>query len=321
MEGYGPPATLRVREVPVPAPGVGEVLIRVRAAGVNPLDWHHARGEPFVLRAMTGLRRPKQSGLGADVAGVVESLGEGVNGLRPGDEVFGVAHAAFAEYAVGDQLQLALKPTHLSFEEAAALPIAGATALQGLCEHGGVEPGDRVLVIGAAGGVGTFAVQLAKAMGAEVTGVCSTAGVELVRSLGADHVIDYTKEPLTHAGEHYDVVLQIAGDYGLTELAGLLVSDGTLVVVGSGVGRDSRFSVLGPLWRMGTAHLVSRVRRRRIVMFIAKPRTPSLIALADHTAAGTVTPVLDSAYPLARAGEAILHLESGHAHGKTVLTI
>jgi NADPH:quinone reductase-like Zn-dependent oxidoreductase len=293
----------------------------VRAAAVNPLDWHHLRGEPFVLRAMTGLRRPKQLGLGADVAGVVESTGEGVTDLRPGDEVFGVAHGAFADYAVGDQLQLAVKPTHLTFEQAAAMPIAGVTALQGLCDHGGLETGDHVLVIGAAGGVGTFAIQLAKAMGAEVTGVCSTASVELVESLGADHVIDYTKEQVTHAGERYDVVLQVAGDHGLAELAGLLVRDGTLVMVGSGVGRDSRFSILGPLWRMVMARLVSRVTRRRIVVFIAKPRNASLLALLDHAAAGSLTPVIDGTYPLARAGEAILHLESGHAHGKTVLTI
>jgi len=319
-EVYGSPATLRLREVPVPAPGEGEVLIRVRAAGVNPLDWHHVRGEPFVLRAMTGLRRPKQPGVGADVAGVVESLGAGVTDLRPGDEVFGIAHGAFADFAVGDQGQLALKPNELTFEEAAALPIAGTTALQGLRDHGAVEPGDRVLVIGAAGGVGTFAIQLAKAMGAEVTGVCSTGSVGLVRSLGADHVIDYNNEQITRAGDGYDLVLQVAGDYGLRELAGLLARDGALVVVGSGVGRDSRFSILGPLVRMGSARLVSRVRRRRIVVFIAKTRTATLVALADHTTAGSVTPVIDSTYPLARAGEALLHLEGGHAHGKTVLT-
>src|SRR3954453_7509467 len=320
-EGYGPPEKLQPRQVPVPAPGTGEVLIRVRAASVNPLDWHHVRGEPFVLRAMTGMRRPKQPGLGADAAGVVDSVGEGVTDLRPGDEGFGIAHGAFAEYAVGDQTKLALKPAHLTFEQAAALPIAGTTALQALSEHGGVEGGNRGLILGAAGGVGTFAVQLAKAMGAEVTAVCGTGGVALVESLGAVRVIDYTKEPVTETTERYDVVFQVSGDYGLRELGRLVVPGGTLVIVGSGVGRDSRFSIFGPLWRLALAQVVARVQRRRIVTFVAKTRTASLQTLAEHTAAGTVTPLLERTYPLAQAGEALTHIENGHAHGKTVLTI
>jgi NADPH:quinone reductase-like Zn-dependent oxidoreductase len=311
---YGPPSeVLRLEDVDVPTPAEGEVLIRVRAASVNPVEWHLVRGEPLLIRLIAGLRAPKDPFLGGDGAGVVEAVGAGVTDLAIGDEVFGTTSGSFAELARAKSDRLARKPAQLTFEQAAAIPVAGCTALQALRDHGHLEAGQRVLIVGAAGGVGTFAVQIAKALGAEVTGVCSTGNVDFVRALGADHVVDYTREEPAGA---YDVVLQVAGNRSLPELRRLLTGHGTLVIVGTGVGREGKGGLLGPVTRMAKARLASRKNGKRVATFIAKVRTADL-----ETVAQLVTPHVERTYPLAEAASALADIEGGHTRGKIVVEI
>lgn len=306
---YGPPDALRLRDVDRPTIGEDQVLIRVHAASVNPYDWHLVRGKPYFARLIVGIRRPKSGGIpGVDAAGVVEAVGTGVTELRPGDEVFGSCSGTFAEYTVGRERNLAPRPENLALEQAAAIPGAGATALQGVRDHGGVQPGQRVLVNGAAGGVGTFAVQIARALGAHVTGVCSTRNVELVRSLGAEQVVDYSAEDFTRSGP-YDVIVDNVGNRSLRELRRALGPTGTYVAVGGGMRR-----------KLG-ARLVNRFVAQRLESFIARVRTEDLVALKELIEAGEVDPVVGRIYPLSEAPDAIRYVETGHASGKVVVTV
>jgi NADPH:quinone reductase-like Zn-dependent oxidoreductase len=318
-EQYGaPPDVLRLEEVDVPEPGEGEVLLRVHAASANPVEWHLVRGEPFLVRLISGIRRPKDAKVGGDVAGVVEAVGAGVTRLAPGDAVFGTADGSFAELACAKVERLARKPQAMTFEQAASIPVAGCTALQALRDHGRLRPAQHVLVIGAAGGVGSFAVQIAKALGAHVTGVCSTAHLDFVRALGADTLVDYTRE---EPSGRYDVVVRVAGDASVAELRRLLTAQGSLVIVGGGTGRDGKAGVLGPLTRMLVAHAVSRKSGRRVAAFIAKIRTPDLEALAALVEKGQLRPAVERTYPLEQAAAALTEIESGHTTGKLVVTI
>ena len=319
-ERYGAPAdVLRLEEVDAPEPSEGQVLLRVRAAAANPAEWHLVRGEPFLVRLIAGIRRPKDVKVGGDVAGVVEAVGAGVTGLVPGDAVFGTADGSFAEFACARVERLARKPEAMTFEQAASIPIAGCTALQALRDHGRLRPAQHALVIGAAGGVGSFAVQIAKALGADVTGVCSTAHLDFVRALGADTLVDYTREELSGG---YDLVVQVAGDASVAQLRRLLTAQGTLVIVGGGTGRDGKAGVFGPLTRMLIARVISRKNgRRRVATFIAKIRTPDLEALAALVEQGQIRPAVERTYPLEQAAAALTEIESGHTSGKLVITI
>jgi NADPH:quinone reductase-like Zn-dependent oxidoreductase len=292
------------------------VLVRVHASSVNPADWYDVTGFLFA-RLGNGLRRPKLTAVGSDFAGRVESVGAGVTGISPGDEVFGTATGAWAELACARANRLAVKPPGVSFADAAALPIAGCTALQALRDHGRVEPGQRVLVNGAAGGVGTYAVQLAKAFGAQVTAVCSTRNVELVCSLGADRVVDYTTEDFTRTGERHDLLLDVAGSRPLGALQRALTPDATVVVIG---GRMT-YRGLGPLPHVGATLVMSKLRRRRVRFFVAKIEPDDLAYLASLLDAGTVRSVVDHTYPLERVADALAHLGEGHARGKLVVTV
>lgn len=311
QERYGPPAAvLQLRRLDPPAPGEGEVLVRVHAASVNPADWHLVRGEPLLIHVIAGLRAPRDPRVGADFAGVVEADG---SGFAAGDEVFGVANGSFAELAVAKAERIARKPAHLTFEQAATLPIAGCTALQAVRDHGQLEAGQRVVIVGAAGGVGSFAVQIAKARGAHVTAVCGTSNIDFVRSLGADDVVDYTRNEPTGT---YDVVLQLAGDTSLRRLRALLGPQGTLVMVGTGVGRDGKSGILGPVTRMAKARLVSRKNGKRTRTFVAKIRRDDLETLGN-----LVVPHVERVYPLAETAEALAVIESGHGRGKLAIAV
>jgi NADPH:quinone reductase-like Zn-dependent oxidoreductase len=319
---YGPPEVLELADIDVPAVGDDEVLVRVRAASVNPLDWHFMRGAPYLVRAMAGLSRPRASAtrLGADMAGSVEAVGRNVTGFRPGDEVFGGLEdrGTLAEYlSIRHDGVLLTKPAGLSFEQAAAVPVAGFTALQALRDKGRIQAGQQVLINGAAGGVGTFAVQLAKAFGAVVTGVCGTGNAELVASLGADQVIDYTREDFTRTGRRYDLLVDIAGNRTLAQTRRVLAPRGVLV----GVGGPNKGRWVGPLARSARMAVLSPVVRQRMVFFLAHQNKDDLAVLRDLLQSGKVTPVIDRTYPLSQAAEAIGYLEQGHARGKVVLTI
>ena len=307
---YGSPDGLELREIDTPAVADDSVLVRVRAASVNPLDWHYMRGTPYVVRMSAGLRSPKRTVLGVDVAGVVEAVGASVTQFSPGDEVFGARTGAFAELVCGTEKNFVAKPAGLTFEHAAAIPIAGCTALQALRDKGKLEPGQSVLVNGAAGGVGTFAVQIAKALGAEVTGVCSTRNVDLVRSIGADVVVDYTSEDVTRSGR-YDLIVEAVGNRSLSDWRRVLTPTGTLVIVGGGEGRW-----IGPMVTPGKALVVSRFSRQRLLPLLAQLNNDDLIVIAELIEAGKVTPVIDRTYPLSEAAEAIRYLEAGHAQGE-----
>jgi NADPH:quinone reductase-like Zn-dependent oxidoreductase len=309
---YGSPDLLTLEELPLPEPGPSEVRVRVRAASVFAGDLYAVRGTPFFVRFYTGLRRPRNPIPGIDLAGVVEGTGSGVTELRTGDEVFGFASGSLAELVCVPADHLARLPRNLTFEQAAAVPEAGMTALQGLRDHGRVRAGQRVLVIGASGGVGTFAVQIAKALGAEVTGVCGPANAELVRSIGAAHVVDYTRTDVTTAGSRYDVIFQAAGTASPRRLRRVLVPGGTLVL-SSGQGRVAGVD------RILTAVALNPFVRERLVVFVTKENGTDLGILADMVAAGQVTPVIDRTYPLAKAAEALTYLEAGHARGKVVI--
>lgn len=315
---YGSPDALKLQEIDTPVIGDDGVLVRVRAASVNPLDWHVMRGLPYLVRVTGGLRRPKRTVPGVDMAGHVAAVGRNVTRLRPGDEVFGCASGgALAEYAAAGEDACVPKPVGLTLEQAAAIPIAGLTALQALRDQGQLQPGQRVLVNGAAGGVGTFAVQIAKAFGADVTGVCSTRNVDRVRSIGADQIVDYTAEDFTRRGQRYDLILCLAGNHSLSDLRRTLTPKGTLVLAGGG--GDGRW--LGPLAGFLKALVVSPFVGQRLLPFIAKLRKEDLVALKDLIEAGRVTPVIDRTYPLSEAPEAIRYLEAGHAQGKVIITV
>ena len=313
---YGRPQLLELGDADLPKPAGDEVLVRVRAASVNPVEWYAVTGF-LPARFGNGLRRPKDRGVGADVAGVVEAAGKNVDDLRPADEVFGTASSSWAEYTTARPARLALKPANVSFEEAAAVPIAGITALQGLRDHGRIEPGQNVLVNGASGGVGTFAVQLAKGFGAEVTAVCSTTKVDLVRSLGADRVVDYTEEDFTELGQRHDLMLDIAGSRSFLACRRVLARDATVVVVG---GRMT-YRGLGPLPHIVATMLKAKGRSQKLKLFRADINTDDLEFLAELLQGGRLKAVVERTYPLERAADALSYLGEGHAKGKVVLTM
>jgi NADPH:quinone reductase-like Zn-dependent oxidoreductase len=313
---YGRPSVLELRGVEAPEPEERQVLVRVHASSVNPADWYAITGFLFA-RMGNGLRRPRVAAVGSDVAGRVEAVGAGVTAIRPGDAVFGTATGAWAELACAREDRLALKPPGVSFADAAALPIAGCTALQALRDHGRLEPGQRVLVNGAAGGVGTYAVQLAKALGAQVTAVCSARNVDLVRSLGADRVVDYTTEDFTRTGERHDLLLDVAGSRPLGALQRALSPGATVVVIGG----PMTYRGLGPLPHLGATLVMSRLRRRTVRFFVAKIERDDLAYLASLLEAGTIRSVIERTYTLEHVADALAHLGERHARGKLVVTI
>jgi NADPH:quinone reductase-like Zn-dependent oxidoreductase len=318
QDTYGSPDVLQLREIDKPVVGDDEVLLRVHAAGVDQGVWHLMAGLPYLTRiAGFGLRAPKNPVRGYDVAGRVEAVGENVTRFQPDDEVFGTCRGSFAEYACARADRLAPKPAHLSFEQAAAVPISGYAALQAVRDQGKVGPGQRVLIIGAGGGVGTFAVQLAKAFGAEVTGVCSTTKTELVRSIGADHVIDYTREDFADGRQRYDVILDIAGNRSLSHLRRALAATGTLVIVG-GEGGGKWF---GGIDRQLRASVLSPFVRQKLGTWISTERKEDLETLRELLEAGKITPIIDRTYSLSEVAEAIRYLRDGRAHGKVVITV
>jgi NADPH:quinone reductase-like Zn-dependent oxidoreductase len=315
---YGSADVLELRDVETPAIAAAEVLVQVRAAGVDQGVWHIMAGLPYPIRlAGYGFRAPKNPVLGADVAGVVEAVGGDVTRFVPGDEVFGIARGAYAEYAPALEGKLAHKPANVSFEQAAAVAISGTTALQGLRDHGKVSAGQKVLIVGASGGVGTYAVQLAKAFGAEVTGVCSTAKADLVRSLGADHVVDYTRQDFAAGEQRYDVILDIGGNSSLSRLRRALTPKGTLVVAGGET--DGRW--LGGSDRQVRAMLLSPFIGQKLGTFVNRENHEDMIVLKDLIEAGKVTPVVDRTYPLEEVPDAIRHMREGQARGKLVITV
>ena len=312
---YGSPDVLQLEDVDTPKVSDDGVLVRVRASSVNPVDWHILRGEPFMVRMSDGLRRPKGWQLGVDVAGRVESVGANVTQFRPGDEVFGTRNGAFAEFVLGAERNFALKPANLTLEQGAAIPVAATTALQALRDKGRLQPGQHVLVHGAGGGVGHFAIQIAKALGAEVTGVTSTNNLEMVRSLGADEVIDYTSEDFTRRGRRYDLILDIAGTRSLWACSRALTRAGILVVVGGPGGRW-----ISPADRMAKAVVLSRLVRRTLLPFFARTTKDDLLVLKELAETGQLTPVIDRTYPLSQIADAIRYVETMRARGKVVIT-
>ena len=315
---YGSADILELRDIDKPEIADDEVLVRVHAAGVDRGVWHIMTGLPYPIRlAGYGLRAPKTPVLGADVAGVVQAVGTDVTRFQPGDEVFGIGKGTFAEYARAPENKLAPKPANLTFEQAAVLAISGLTALQGLRDRGKVKPGQKVLIIGASGGVGTYAVQLAKAFGAEVAAVCSTAKVDMVRSLGADRVIDYTQEDFAVQEQRYDVILDIGGNPPLSRLRRALAPKGTLVIAGGET--DGRW--LGGTDRQLRALLLSRFISQKLTTFISSENHQDMLVLKEFIESGKVTPVIDRSYPLCEAPEAIRYLEQGHARGKVAITV
>jgi NADPH:quinone reductase-like Zn-dependent oxidoreductase len=313
---YGSPDVLELRHVEEPALTDDGVLVRVRAASVNPADWYGVTGRPYVGRPMQGVLKPRSPFVGVDFAGVVEAVGNDVAALAPGHEVFGGRSGAVAEL-VNVKNAVARKPANLTFEQAAAIPVAGTTALQGLRDHGRLQPGQRVLINGASGGVGTFAVQIAKALGAEVTGVCSTRNVELVRSLGADHVVDYTREDFTRSDRRYDLLLDIAGSRSWSEYRRVLTPQATVVIVGGS--KTSR--LFGPLAHVARMRLAGLRSSQRIAFFIAKLTRADLEALRELVEADQVMPVVERSYPLDEAAEAFRHLGDGPVQGKLVVKL
>jgi NADPH:quinone reductase-like Zn-dependent oxidoreductase len=315
---YGSPDVLELREIDIPEIADGEVLVRVHAAGVGRDVWHIMTGLPYPIRlAGYGFRAPKNPVIGSEMAGVVEAVGKNVTRFQPGDEVFGIGKGSYAEYVCAREEKLAPKPTNLTFEQAAVLAIMGSTALQALRDHGKVRQGHEVLIIGASGGVGTYAVQIAKAFGANVTGVCSTQKVEMVRSIGADHVIDYTQEDFAEGDQRYDVILDIGGNSSLTRLRRALASQGTLVIVGGeGGGRW-----LGGTDRQLRAMMLSPLVGQKLGTFVNKENHEDLLVLGELIESGKVTPIIDRTYSLAEVPEAIRYLEEGHARGKVVISV
>ncbi len=318
---FGSPDVLKCEDIEKPIPKHNEILIKVRAASLNPLDWHFLRGVPYVVRIIVGLRKPKFIGLGADVAGQVEAVGKTVTQFKPGDDVFGGCRGAFAEYACASESEAVTKPDNVTFEQAASVRIAGLTALQGLRNKGHIHSGQKVLINGAAGGVGTFAVQIAKSFGGEVTGVCSTRNLEMVRSIGADRVIDYkkadfTQEDFNNGGRRYDIILDLVGNHSLSAYRRVLNPKGILVTAGGPSGR----------WRIGLARGIrarvwSMFGSRKFVGILARTTKEDLMTLHDLLKAKTIVPVIDRQYSLSEVPEAIRYLEEGHARGKIVITL
>jgi NADPH:quinone reductase-like Zn-dependent oxidoreductase len=315
-ERYGPPDLLELREIAKPVIEDHQVLVRVHASSVNPAEWYRVHG-PFFARMGNGLRKPQETAVGSDLAGRVEAVGVDVKEFQPGDEVFGTGLGAWAEYARAREPRLVRKPANVSFEEAAAVPIAAITALQALRDHGRVEPGQKVLINGASGGVGTFAVQLAKSFGAEVTGVCSTRNVELVRSLGAEHVVDYAQEDFTQRGERYDLMLDIAGSRSFLAFRRVLKPKAIVVAVGARMSNRG----LGPLKHIIGTRLTSLGRSQSVINFIAKITKEDLEFLRELLEAGTVKSVIDRRYELSEVPDALRYLGEGHARGKVVITV
>ena len=317
---YGSPDVLQFKEVNKPVLKDNQVLIKVYAASANPADWHMMRGKPFLVHMQFGLLRPKHPALGVDLAGRIEAVGSAVTHFRPGDEVFGVPGSgvlggSFAEYTAADEDRVTLKPANLSFEDVAAVPVAGVTALQGLRDYGQIKGGQKVLVNGAAGGVGTFAVQIAKSFGTEVTGVCSTPNLDMVRTIGADHVIDYTKEDFSKNGQRYDLILDAVANHSVTELSGSLTPTGVLAVVGFGnMFRLFQTMLLGPRMSKPSG------KKFRLVSNV-KINSESLDFLKGLLETGKIRPVIDRCYPLGDTANAIRYLETGHARGKVVVEV
>lgn len=316
-ENYGSPDNFRLKEVEKPAPNDDEVLVKVYASSINAADWHLLTADIFLVRLMAGgLFKPKNTILGADVAGRVEAVGRNVKRFQPGDEVFGDvfggSQGAFAEYVCAREETLVLKPAKVSFEEAAAVPLAAVTALQGLRDRGQIQPGQKVLINGASGGVGTFAVQIAKVFGAEVTAVCSTGKTDMVRSLGADHVIDYTREDFTQNGQRYDLIFAVNGYYPISDFKRALAPDGIYVMAGGSAPQMFEALLLGPWMSTGG---------KKMGHVSAKSTQKDLITLKEFLEAGKITPVIDRCYPLSETAEALRYLGEGHAKGKIVITV
>ena len=315
---YGSPDVLELQEIDKPDVTDDEVLVRVRAASVNRADWYTLTGTPYVGRTQLGLLKPKSNRMGVDFAGTVEAVGRDVTQFRPGDEVFGGRSGAFAEYVcVREDRAVVPKPANVTFDEAAAVPVAAITALQGLRDKGQIQPGQKVLINGASGGVGTFAVQIAKAFGAEVTGVCSTRNVDLVRSIGADHVIDYTQEDFTRSDRRYDLMLDVAGSRSWSACRRVLNPQATLVIVGAPKGNR----LIGPLSHIIKVRLAALRSSQKVVFFIAKLNKADMVVLRELLEAGKVTPVIDRRYELSEIADAFRYMGEGHAQGKIVITV
>ena len=317
QDTYGSAAVLQTRDIDKPAIGERDVLVRVRAAGVNVADWAVMSGLPYIARPVYGLRKPKNIVRGTDVAGTVEAVGTSVTRFQPGDQVFGWCTGSFADYAAASEDELAPKPANLTFEQAATVPMAGLVALQALRDQGKVRAGQKVLINGASGGIGTFAVQIAKSLGAEVTGVCSTRNVDLVRSIGADHVIDYTQADFTRNGQHYDFILDNVANHSLTDLRRALTPTGTLVPNGGGF--DHRWVASGG--RLLRAVVLFRFGGQTLGNFLVSPKHADLVALKELIEAGKVSPVMDRTYPLSEVRKAIDHVGAGHTQGKVAISV
>lgn len=314
---YGAPEVLKLEQVAKPTPTDDQLLVKVHAAALNPLDWHYMRGSPYLMRLSTGVGAPKDGRVGVDFAGTVEAVGKNVTRFKPGDEVFGGADGAVAEYVVVRETRgVALKPANVTFEQAGSVAIAALTALQGLRDHGALKPGQKVLINGASGGVGTFAVQIAKHLGAEVTGVCSTRNVELVRSLGADHVIDYTRQDFAASAERYDLILDNVANRSISDLRGALKPNGAIVIVGGAHG-----NWVGPFLPPLKAMMLQPFVDQKMGMFMAKLTQDDMQLLGEWMEAGKVTPVVDRRYALEEAAKAMAYLEAGRARGKVVVNI
>jgi len=313
---YGSPDVLALEDVPKPVVKDDDVLVRVHAASVNPLDWHLLRGQPYIVRPTSGWRRPKRNIPGVDVAGVVEAVGKDVTLVKPGDEVFGEKTRACAEYVCGPEELFVHKPANLTLEQAAAIPVGGVTALQALREKGQIQPGQKVLINGASGGVGTFAVQLAKHFGADVTGVCSTPNLEAVRSIGADHVIDYTREDFTRSGQKYDLIIDNAGNRSVMAMRRALAPTGTAVLVGA-----SKGNWIGPIARILGGQQLSRFGSKKFGSMLTDIEREDLLFLKELIEARKVTPVIDRRYPLSEVPDAIRYLETMRARGKVIITV
>jgi NADPH:quinone reductase-like Zn-dependent oxidoreductase len=316
---YGSPEVLRVAQVEKPVPADDQVLVKVRAASINPLDWHYMRGTPYIMRLEAGIGAPKGGRLGVDYAGTVEAVGKDVTRFHPGDEVFGARNGALADYVtVRDSKNILPKPSNISFEQAAGVGVAAITALQSLRDKGQLKAGQKVLINGASGGVGTFAVQIAKALGADVTGVCSTKNLELVRSLGADHVIDYTKQDFTKGTERYDLIVDNVGNVALLDAETVLTPNGRIVIVGGG-GPEGKWiePLMGPIKALFLKPFV----HHEIGFILAELKPADFTYLSELMQSGRMTPVIDHVYPMQDAGEAMRHLEQGHARGKVIVTM
>jgi NADPH:quinone reductase-like Zn-dependent oxidoreductase len=313
---YGRPDVLQLRTVAVPTVGDGQVMVRVHASSVNPVEWYGVTG-PYFARLGGGLRRPKDPTVGADLAGRVEAVGANVTRFRPGDEVFGVSGSAWAQYSCARADRLVSKPANVSFEAAAAAPVAALTALQALRDKGSVQAGQKVLINGASGGVGTYTVQLAKHFGAEVTAVCSTKNVDQARSLGADHVVDYTREDFTRLGAHHDLMVDIAGSRSFLEYRRVLTPHATVVLVGGRM----KYRGMGPLPYLAKTILISRGRSQKLTFFVSKATTEDLTVLRDLLESGEIRSVIDRTFPLSEAADALAYLGEGHAQGKIIITV